>query len=344
MFPQTEGEQYRHFGPNDLNDDLSPDFYANISPATTGVMTDFYGTSRTLEGLVTAGAVQVEAGGPPPPPPIGPPPGDSEPPGNDGGEPQNPDDPNQQGSGPIVIFADDFEDDLGWTVDNWNLLDGAWERGVPAGDGTRADPPTDQDGSGYCAVTGNLPGDADVDGGTTRLISPLLDATGGENPVIGFAVWFGHAPPDEGEDGNGESGEGDDCDHLEVRISNDDGYRWVFVERVPSIASWSLRTLHVADYVTPSDQVRVRFDVSDLGVGDIVEAGVDAFSLVLDEQNPPSRPSCTPPRCSIRCRRASRPCRRSSATSRASRPRSSAARSSSSTGRRSSATSMATAR
>ena len=168
-----------------------------------------------------------------------------------------------------IILDDDFETDQGWTVeDDPSLTSGSWERGLPAGDGTRGDPVTDYDGSGQCYLTDNQAGDSDVDGGPTRLISPTLDLSGTVGPVLRYARWFtcdDDLPPAQ--------------DYLDVEVSDDDGASWTLIESVPSTEGWVERTIHIADYVGLTSQVRVRFSVTDNPNNSIDEAGIDAVEV-----------------------------------------------------------------
>jgi hypothetical protein len=172
-----------------------------------------------------------------------------------------------------TVFADNFQTDKGWQVQNVSLINGAWERGVPAGAGDRGDPTTDYDGSGACFVTGNCLGDCDLDGGPTRLISPTFNLSDGRPYQAGYARWF--------------TNDNHDVDRLTVEVSNNNGASWVVVETVPNTVGWVYRTFNVADFVTPSAQVRVRFSAVDNPSNSITEAGIDAFSM--------SALVCTPP-------------------------------------------------
>ena len=168
-----------------------------------------------------------------------------------------------------AIFEDDFEMDRGWTVSG-DADNGAWVRGLPYGGGYRTDPVKDFDGSGRCYLTGVGGGDNDVDNGTTVLTSPVFDASGGAE--IAYARWYAncysHAPY---------------SDVMRVYLSNDGGGAWTQVEEIGPVnqasGGWVSHRFAVSDYLTPTDDMQLRFEVSDLGDGSVVEAAVDAVEI-----------------------------------------------------------------
>jgi hypothetical protein len=172
-------------------------------------------------------------------------------------------------TGTGLIFKDDFETDQGWTVSG-NATAGIWERGVPLG-GEADGPDSDFDGSGHCYVTGNTLGESDVDGGFTYLVSPPLNLANTQ-AVIRYARWYRNYAFVEITN-----------ETFVVAISNDDGISWVEVERVGPVVEaaglWRQHAFLVTDFVTPTDQVKVRFTAMDAFADSYVEAAVDDFSV-----------------------------------------------------------------
>ncbi|MBD3162597.1 MAG: M28 family peptidase [Candidatus Eisenbacteria bacterium] len=187
------------------------------------------------------------------------------------------------------FFYDDVEADGAWTLEavGDDAETGQWVRVDPNGseyngqpcqteDDHTPDPGTD------CFVTGQGPvdggaGAADVDGGRTTLTSPTFDLTGVTGPEITYWRWY-----------TNDLGNNPGQDEWVVQISSDGGTSWTDLERTTaSQNSWQERTFLVADYVTPTEEIVVRFIASDEGGGSLVEAAVDDF-LITGEGAPVS--------------------------------------------------------
>ncbi|MFK7960273.1 MAG: S8 family serine peptidase [Phycisphaerales bacterium] len=170
-----------------------------------------------------------------------------------------------------TLIYESFETAVGWTVTSDALEDGAWEVGVPVGGGDRGDPGDDFDGSGACWLTDNEDGNSDVDGGPTRLTSPIYDVSGAADPRVSFARWF--TDDDESTDG----------DSFRTELSNNGGSSWATIEVAGVSAGWTNVSFRIADYMTPTANMRIRFTVTDNPNNSIVEAGLDALTFTSIE-------------------------------------------------------------
>ncbi len=172
-------------------------------------------------------------------------------------------------------YYDDFEFDLGWTVVS-TASTGKWERGIPF-HGSPASPFTDADFDcgDHCYITGNsetMNADLDdVDGGVTRLTSPLFDLSTYSDPHINFACWFynffGPQPPAD--------------DTLRVILGNGVETLEIFKKGSSGdTAYWEFESIRVLDFMTPTTTMTLSVRTSDLDPAvNITEAAFDFFNV-----------------------------------------------------------------
>ena len=169
-------------------------------------------------------------------------------------------------SGSEITFDDDFNSDMGWTVDA-AAGTGNWDRVTPSGGGLRCDPGTDHDGSGMCFVTGNG-FEEDVDDGTTTLYSPEMEFA--EGAILSYSRWYSNGADCNGADPNN--------DYFYVDISVNGG-AWTNLETVGPVAESSGGWYAVEHTLDGGGNIQVRFVCGDLNAGSVIEAGVDAVSI-----------------------------------------------------------------
>ena len=178
-----------------------------------------------------------------------------------------------------VARFDDMESTAGWVsgAPGDNATTGIWERGNPVG--TAAQPEDDHSAIGaQCWVTGQgTPGGSigsnDVDGGSTTLLTPIIDMSALNDPTVSYYRWYSN-----------DQGAAPNADVFVIEISNNGGSSWSLVESVGPDGSgtaggWIQNVFRVSSVVTPTSQMRMRFIASDLGSGSIVEAAIDDFEV-----------------------------------------------------------------
>lgn len=174
-----------------------------------------------------------------------------------------------------VVFLDDAETDRGWTLGSAgdNATAGLWLRADPVGTAYQPEDDHTPAPGQTCFVTGNgapggAPGDQDVDGGRTTLVSPAIDLSGCEWAEIAYWRWYANETRYD--------------DDFLVEISDDDGATWTGLEIVGDTASpWTRAAFELPrPGVDLTAQVRLRFIASDTGGGSIVEALIDDLVVI----------------------------------------------------------------
>jgi trimeric autotransporter adhesin len=178
--------------------------------------------------------------------------------------------------GPVTVFFDNFETDLGWTR-NPNGTDtattGLWERGNP--ETTTSGGITTQNGttpSGVndlvtAALAGASAGVNDVDGGVTSIQSPpiALPATG--TLTLSFARYFAHLNNSTADD------------FFRVRVV---GTTTVTVLNIAGAATnvaatFATTTADISSF--RGQTIRILIDVADAGTASLIEAAVDDVKI-----------------------------------------------------------------
>jgi len=182
-----------------------------------------------------------------------------------------------------------------------NATTGIWTEAIPVGSLSDPTDPTTvvaplqdhTDGlAGFAYITGLNPGvDAgiganDVDGGHTTLVSPVIDLTPYEDPVLAYWRWYVNAPA---------TGANPGTDWWQVEITNDGGNTWQYLENTSQQdISWRRKAFRIADVIEPTNTFQIRFIASDsttvgeyLDGGSLIEAAVDDIILydVADENS-----------------------------------------------------------
>ena len=191
-------------------------------------------------------------------------------------------------SGNTQPYSNDMEVSTSdWTVINeGGLTTGGWQVATPIGatSGPYASAPAaDASAVGTKAwvtqngLAGGAATAADVDGGTTRLVSPVFDLSTATNATVTYSRWYFCS--DAAPAGSTPA----EVDVLFVEISTNDGATWGRLENVssyPTPNAWNRVSFSLRSVVPNlTSTMRFRFSITDSPDNSTTEVGIDDFSI-----------------------------------------------------------------
>jgi hypothetical protein len=176
----------------------------------------------------------------------------------------------------VVVFADTFETNQGWTrnpTGTDTATTGVWERGDPQSTTSSGPKQLGTTVSGVNdLVTGRLAGSSsgvhDLDGGTSSIESPAIVLPASGTLTLTFSYYLAH--------GSNAS----NADYLRVRIVGD-VMTTVFEERADASdddAVWASASVNLGPFA--GQTIRILIDAADAGGASLVEAAIDDVRIV----------------------------------------------------------------
>ena len=193
-----------------------------------------------------------------------------------------------------LLINQDFEQQNSWIVGDADdsASAGIWELDVPnatydeSGNIVQTNENHTANGT-ICYLTENSsnpnsPGQSDVDGGKTTLLSPIYNLLEYSGAIVSYWKWY-----------TNNQGNNPNTDYWKVQISNDAGQNWLDLENTTSSNNyWKLEQFYINDYVNLSSQIQFKFIAEDTYYdgdngtgGSLVEAALDDFTIQVFYQN-----------------------------------------------------------
>ena len=177
-------------------------------------------------------------------------------------------------------YVDDFLFDFGWSTVAPNQRS-EWVRVKPiatfyAGEASNPGKDLPDDLGEYCFVTGNATGGAgvaDVDGGTSKLMSPSMDLSNSSEAVLSYSAWFFN------DGGSGTTPN----DTLKIFVTN--GADTTLLESIfINQNNWDSQSIFpLQDHILLTDNVQIIYEATDdENDPHLVEAAIDGFSVEYD--------------------------------------------------------------